>query len=132
MKLFATALLLSALPAWAFQDTTSAPQKPGRDRVREYDIRSANIRFGEPIGQVKGYYRADFADAWARYCPTERGEPSQSSQSSPPSSDRGRPETWDGSSRPTGKAVPGLTCDGTTGTTGTGTPHFDVIDGGAA
>ncbi len=31
--------------------------------LRDYDIRSANIRFGEPIGQVKGYYRADFADA---------------------------------------------------------------------
>src|SRR5207237_8344604 len=100
--------------------------------LREYDIRSANIRFGEPIGQVKGYYRADFADAWARYCPSERGEPSQSSQPSPPSSDRGRPETRDGSSRPTRKAVPGLTCDGTTATTGTGTPRSDVIDGGAA
>ena len=34
--------------------------------LREYDIRSANIRFGEPIGQVKGYYRSHFADAWAR------------------------------------------------------------------
>ncbi|MDP9848006.1 DUF3631 domain-containing protein [Streptosporangium lutulentum] len=36
--------------------------------LREYGIRSANIRF--PDGsQVKGYQRADFADAWARYCP---------------------------------------------------------------
>ena len=41
--------------------------------LRDYDIRSANIRFGEPIGQVKGYYRADFADAWARYCPGTGG-----------------------------------------------------------
>ncbi len=39
----------------------------------DYDIRSANIRFGEPIGQVKGYYRADFTDAWARYCPPPPG-----------------------------------------------------------
>jgi hypothetical protein len=100
--------------------------------LREYDIRSANIRFGEPIGQVKGYYRADFTDAWARYCPSPPGEPSQSSQSSPPRSTLGRPETWDGSSRPTQKAVPGLTCDGTTGTTGTATPLFGVINGGAA
>ena len=30
------------------------------------------IRFGEPIGQAKGYYRADFTDAWARYCPPGR------------------------------------------------------------
>ncbi|WP_181958152.1 DUF3631 domain-containing protein [Nonomuraea mesophila] len=35
--------------------------------LREYDIRSGNIRF--PNGQAKGYQRADFADAWARYCP---------------------------------------------------------------
>ncbi|MGD0607092.1 MAG: DUF3631 domain-containing protein [Streptosporangiaceae bacterium] len=100
--------------------------------LRDYDIRSGNIRFGEPIGQVKGYYRADFTDAWARYCPSGRGEPSQPSQPSPPSSAPGRLETWDGSSRPTQKAVPGLTCDGTTGTAGTATPRFGVIDGGAA
>ncbi|WP_219504652.1 DUF3631 domain-containing protein [Nonomuraea ceibae] len=34
----------------------------------EYEIRSANIRF--TTGQVKGYQRADFLDAWGRYCPT--------------------------------------------------------------
>ncbi|XVQ08122.1 DUF3631 domain-containing protein [Spirillospora sp. CA-255316] len=37
--------------------------------LREYDIRSDTIRF--PTGQAKGYHRADFTDAWARYCPTE-------------------------------------------------------------
>ena len=100
--------------------------------LRDYDIRSANIRFGEPIGQVKGYYRADFTDAWARYCPPRAGYPSQPSQASPPSSGPGRPETWDGSSRPTQTAVPGLTCDGTAGTTGTATPRLFGIDGGAA
>ncbi len=98
--------------------------------LRDYDIRSANIRFPEPFGQVKGYYRADFTDAWARYCPSDQGEPSQPSQASPPSSTPGRPETWDGSGRPSGKAVPGLTCDGTAGTTGTATPRFGVINGG--
>ncbi|MGH3565393.1 MAG: DUF3631 domain-containing protein, partial [Pseudonocardia sp.] len=36
--------------------------------LRDYDIRSANIRF-PGLGRVKGYYRADFLDAWARYCP---------------------------------------------------------------
>ncbi|MFI6907342.1 DUF3631 domain-containing protein [Nonomuraea sp. NPDC050394] len=35
--------------------------------LREYDIRSCNIRFTN--GQAKGYQRADFLDAWARYCP---------------------------------------------------------------
>ncbi|MFC4529132.1 DUF3631 domain-containing protein [Sphaerisporangium dianthi] len=37
--------------------------------LREYDIRSDTIRFPPPVGQAKGYQRADFADAWARYCP---------------------------------------------------------------
>ncbi|MFF5111574.1 DUF3631 domain-containing protein [Streptosporangium sp. NPDC000509] len=36
--------------------------------LREYDIRSANIRFLDGT-QAKGYQRADFLDAWARYCP---------------------------------------------------------------
>ncbi|SDJ21820.1 Protein of unknown function [Actinokineospora alba] len=36
--------------------------------LREYDIRSSNVRF--PNGtQAKGYQRAHFTDAWARYCP---------------------------------------------------------------
>ncbi|MFG1753371.1 DUF3631 domain-containing protein [Streptosporangium sandarakinum] len=36
--------------------------------LREYDIRSANIRFPDGT-QAKGYHRADFTDAWTRYCP---------------------------------------------------------------
>lgn len=36
--------------------------------LREYGIRSGNIRFGDG-GQFKGYQRADFTDAWTRYCP---------------------------------------------------------------
>ncbi|MFF3442120.1 DUF3631 domain-containing protein [Streptosporangium sp. NPDC002721] len=36
--------------------------------LREYNIRSTTARF--PDGQAKGYQRADFLDAWARYCPT--------------------------------------------------------------
>jgi hypothetical protein len=35
--------------------------------LREYDISSGTIRF--PTGQAKGYRRADFTDAWHRYCP---------------------------------------------------------------
>jgi hypothetical protein len=115
--------------------------------LADYDIRSANIRFGEPIGQVKGYYRADFTDAWARYCPEPRGYPSHPSHLSPPRSVLGRVESWDGatrpkdhhrddlwdgSTRPTKTPVPGLTCDGTGGTEGTGIPGLYGIDGGAA
>ena len=52
--------------------TGADPQAAG-DLLAEYDIRSTPIRFGEPIGQVRGYYRSDFTDAWARYCPPPRG-----------------------------------------------------------
>ncbi len=100
--------------------------------LADYDIRSKTIRFGEPTGQVKGYHRADFTDAWARYCPRPPGDPSQPSQPSPPSSAPGRIETWDGSIRTTKPSVPGLTCDGTLGTAGTDTPRLYGIDGGAA
>jgi hypothetical protein len=36
--------------------------------LKEYDIRSDTIRF-PGTGQAKGYHRADFIDAWRRYCP---------------------------------------------------------------
>ncbi|MGI9001440.1 MAG: DUF3631 domain-containing protein [Pseudonocardia sp.] len=36
--------------------------------LHDYDIGSHNIRF-PVLGQAKGYYRAEFLDAWARYCP---------------------------------------------------------------
>ncbi len=42
--------------------------------LREYDIHSANIRF-PGLGQAKGYHRADFTDAWTRYCPTTPDRP---------------------------------------------------------
>ncbi|SCL39201.1 Protein of unknown function [Micromonospora pallida] len=62
--------------------------------LAEYEIRSTNIRFGTPYGQVKGYYQADFTDAWRRYCPgpemVPEEDPSQPSQPSPPSSAPGR------------------------------------------
>ncbi|HLL66824.1 MAG TPA: DUF3631 domain-containing protein [Micromonosporaceae bacterium] len=107
--------------------------------LREYDIRSANVRFPAPIGQVKGYIRTDFTDAWERYAPakTDRDDtstptlPSQPSQPSQPSSALGRQKTWDGTSRPTLKAVPPLTCDGTAGTAGTDTPGKPDTEGAA-
>jgi hypothetical protein len=97
--------------------------------LADYDIRSTPIRFGEPTGQARGYYRADFTDAWARYCPPTPHEASQPSQ---PSSARGRIKTCDTSIRHTHSPVTGLTCDGTLMTDVTHTPRFDVIDGGAA
>jgi hypothetical protein len=97
--------------------------------LADYDIRSMPIRFGEPIGQVRGYHRTDFADAWARYCPPILRE---ASQVSPPSSDRGRIKSCDTSIRHTNSPVTGLTCDGTLVTDVTDTPRFGVIDGGAA
>jgi hypothetical protein len=131
-----TAVLLERLKAepenpWADLGSTGlTPMKLGV-LLREYEIRSANIRFGPPIGQVKGYSRADFLDAWARYCPEGHPEPSQPSQPSQPSSSLGRLETWDGLSRPSQDLVPGLTSHGTAGTAGTATPRLYVVGGGA-
>jgi hypothetical protein len=117
--------------------------------LREFDIRSLNIRFGEPIGRVKGYHRSDFADAWARYCPLPTGVvvpavPAVPERPKPQARGRNR----GGTARKTGTAQvvpgqqvvpgtkPGSTCEndatGATGTAGTTTPHFNVIDGGAA
>ncbi|GAA0808998.1 DUF3631 domain-containing protein [Spirilliplanes yamanashiensis] len=56
--------------------------------LREYDISSCNVRF--TTGQAKGYQRADFLDAWQRYCPDPGTDPSQPSRPSPPSSTPGR------------------------------------------
>ncbi|MEV4728742.1 DUF3631 domain-containing protein [Saccharopolyspora sp. NPDC049426] len=107
--------------------------------LAEFEIRSANVRF--PDGsQAKGYRRADFADAWARYCPPEApaGEASQPSQASQPRSARDGntdrdgssrptqitgPVPWDGTSRPSNPSRPSLTCIGTDGTAGTATPR---------
>ncbi|MBO2456566.1 DUF3631 domain-containing protein [Actinomadura violacea] len=41
--------------------------------LREYEIRSDTIRFQS--GQAKGYRRADFTDAWARYCSADDTPP---------------------------------------------------------
>ncbi|MFC7382795.1 DUF3631 domain-containing protein [Sphaerisporangium rhizosphaerae] len=70
-----TATLLERLKAdpeagWAdYGPTGLTPMKLGA-LLREYEIRSDTIRFPAPVGQAKGYQRAAFTDAWARYCPT--------------------------------------------------------------
>jgi hypothetical protein len=147
-----TNVLLDRLKAdpeapWADYQTTGLTARGLATMLREYDIRSTNIRFALPTGQTKGYRRTDFADAWQRYCPTPDqsppGYPSHPSQPSPPSSAPGRqnqrdgnirPTTgpWDGNIRPTQDSVPGLTRHGTAGTDGTDNPGLHVIDGDAA
>ncbi len=90
--------------------------------LAEYDIKSANVRF--PDGsQSKGYRRADFVDAWTRYCPeaTPADDASPPSQASHPSAQRDGPDLWDGSSRPADLDRPALTSVGTPGTAGTAT-----------
>jgi hypothetical protein len=99
--------------------------------LADYDIRSTPIRFGELIGQVRGYYRADFTDPWARYCPAPPGDVSQPSQVSPPSSARGRINTCDGSIRHSKTSVTGLSCGNELVTDVTDTPRLNVINGGA-
>ncbi|MFG1686981.1 DUF3631 domain-containing protein [Nonomuraea sp. NPDC049269] len=68
-----TALLLERLKSdseseWADHGPAGLTAMKLGTMLREYDIRSGNIRF--PNGQqAKGYQRADFADSWSRYCP---------------------------------------------------------------
>ncbi|MFG2002109.1 DUF3631 domain-containing protein [Spirillospora sp. NPDC048911] len=66
-----TATLLERLKAdpeapWASYGHTGLTAMRLGALLREYDIRSGNVRF--PGGQAKGYLRADFLDAWGRYC----------------------------------------------------------------
>jgi hypothetical protein len=93
--------------------------------LKEYGIRSATIRF-PGSGQAKGYQRADFTDAWARYAPDldppGGGGTSQPYQPHNPSSEPVRLDSWYGSSRTSKKAVPPLTSENDAGTTGTATP----------
>ncbi|MFI7469958.1 DUF3631 domain-containing protein [Nonomuraea sp. NPDC049646] len=51
--------------------------------LREYDIRSAMMRFPPTGHQARGYQRADFLDAWARYCPTPEPTPPAGDETPP-------------------------------------------------
>ncbi|HEU5161141.1 MAG TPA: DUF3631 domain-containing protein [Streptosporangiaceae bacterium] len=95
----ATVTLLERLKAdpeapWTDHGTGGlTPMRLGQ-MLREYEIRSRNIRFTD--GQAKGYYRADFLDAWARYCPTpdtpdDPGEPGDVLTLTRPAGRAGRP-----------------------------------------
>ncbi|GAA3158520.1 DUF3631 domain-containing protein [Planomonospora alba] len=74
-----TAVLLERLKAdpeapWASYGPAGLTAMKLGAILREYEIRSANIRFPDGT-QAKGYQRADFLDAWARYCPTVEPPP---------------------------------------------------------
>src|SRR5207248_3133066 len=97
--------------------------------LREYGIRSTTSRF-PGIGQAKGYQRADFVDAWRRYCPlpeapsdgSGEGDPSHPYQASHRRSEAVRVGGWYGSIRTSETSVPGLTSENEDGTDGTVTP----------
>ncbi|MGH3845364.1 MAG: DUF3631 domain-containing protein [Pseudonocardiaceae bacterium] len=103
--------------------------------LRDYDIRSATIRFPS-LGQAKGYQRADFTDAWTRYCPQSHpAEPAQEGQASHPyqphhprSSRYGSTE-WYGSRRTTEPSRTSLTSHNEPGTAGTANPPLRVVGG---
>lgn len=103
--------------------------------LREYDIRSATIRF-PGLGQAKGYQRADFTDAWTRYCPPPKpDDPSQEGQASHPyqphhpSSARYGSAEWYGSRRTTQPSRTSLTSQNDSGTAGTANLPLRIVGG---
>ena len=103
----------SPWPTWGGRGDGLTAMKLGV-MLREYDIRSTKMRLPD-VGQVRGYLREDFTDAWDRYCPSPteadtapaglddeydgRGKPPQPPQPSHPSSGARRLESWGGLSR---------------------------------
>jgi len=130
----------TALPIERLLERLNAvPEAPWADRgpagltgrrlgilLADYGISSHNSRFPDGT-QRKGYTRADFTDAWTRYCPHDLDPPedawypSQPSQPQIPWSARDGSPPWDGSTRPTDPIRPGLTSTNDGGTDGTGT-----------
>jgi hypothetical protein len=101
--------------------------------LREYDIRSANIRFPDGA-QAKGYQRADFTDAWTRYCPVPDGSAGEAVPAVPRSSPQvqpGRLTAVGRLSRPDLSSRPGPISTGTPGTAGTATPLIRPTEGAA-
>jgi hypothetical protein len=101
--------------------------------LREYDIRSANIRFPDGA-QAKGYQRADFTDAWTRYCPLPEGPAGVDVPAVPRSSPQvqpGRLAAVGRLSRPDRSSRPAPISTGTPGTAGTATPLIRPTEGAA-
>jgi hypothetical protein len=142
-----TADLLKALNTdpeapWATIGPSGLTGKRLGDLLSEFDIKSDTIRF--ECGQAKGYTRADFTDAWTRYCPPAGGVsvpsvPSSFSQvspgtDSPPGTDQNVPARDLGTDQsvPPSQSVPPLTSQNEVGTDGTDTPRNCDRKGGAA
>ena len=101
--------------------------------LREYGIRSSNIRFPDGT-QAKGYHRTDFTDAWSRYCPLPvaavprpdtpplDGTAVPAVPASTPQVSAGRLNTPGRLSRPTPASRPSPTRQNDPGTAGTATP----------
>lgn len=92
-----TSVLLERLKAdpeapWATygKDGSGLTSRKLAELLNPYEIAPDNHRFGAPHGRVKGYLRADFLDAWQRYCPG----PEPVSDNDPP--DRPPPATGHG------------------------------------
>ena len=106
---------------WADWGPTGLSARKLAGLLADYDIHSTNIRFPDGT-QKKGYHRADFTDAWARYCPPDidpAPDPSQASQAHHRRSARDGNDPWDGSIRPSTPIRPALTSTNELGTDGT-------------
>jgi len=157
-----TADLLKALNAdpeapWCTFGPTGLTGKRLGDLLGEFDIKSDTIRF--PVGQAKGYRRADFTDAWKRYCPapeqaTDEDEMPPATGVSVPSVPTSFPQVIPGTdstggtdqsvpsnvpvraygtdqSVPPNQSVPPLSWENELGTDGTDTPRATGTDGAA-
>jgi len=101
--------------------------------LREYDIRSSNIRFPDGT-QAKGYHRANFTDAWSRYCPLpltavphpdtppRQGAAVPAVPATSPQVSAGRLTPLGRLSRPSHTSRPSPTSTNDPGTAGTATP----------
>jgi hypothetical protein len=101
--------------------------------LREYDIRSGNIRFPDGA-QAKGYQRSDFTDAWTRYCPVAEHEPGAAVPAVPRSSSQaqaGRLAPVGRLTRPNEQSRPSPISTGTPGTAGTAVPLIRPTGGAA-
>jgi hypothetical protein len=93
-----TSVLLERLKAdsespWATygKDGSGLTSRKLAELLAPYEIASTNHRFGPPVGQVKSYLRADFLDAWQRYCPGPEPLPNgDDADPPPPPAERGR------------------------------------------
>ncbi|MFC0624736.1 DUF3631 domain-containing protein [Kribbella deserti] len=106
---------------WATMGAAGLTAMKMGNLLRDFEIRSDTIRF--PSGQAKGYYRADFVDAWNRYCPAPKPASGEAVPAVPASLSEVSPD--EASTTGTAQAVPpdqaslALTRQNEAGTAGT-------------